>query len=80
MTLSEVLQARLQEKDLTAYAIAKLISEADSKGRPVTSFTSRVKKAIDDPDGRILSNIKQVVEALDGEIVIRWIITTESIL
>ena len=33
-----------------------------------------------DPDGRILSNIKQIVEALDGEIVIRWKNTTETIL
>ena len=80
MTLSEVLQARLQEKQLTAYAVAKLIAEADSEGRPVTSFTSRVKKAIDDPDGRILSNIKQIVEALDGELVIRWKNTTEKVL
>ena len=75
--LSDILQARLKEKGLTKYAIAKALSEIDGKGKPVTSYTTKVNKIMDSPESRVFEGLKQVIELLDGEVIIRWRTTTE---
>ena len=79
-TLRELLQQRLEEKGLTKYAIAKAMADAEGSGKPATNYTTKVTKLLETPEARVFSGLKELVELLDGEIVIRWKTTTEHTL
>ena len=78
MELSEMLQERLKQRDLTKYALAKILAEMDGSGKPPSQYTSRLAKVFDDPRGRIFGNLEEVIQALGGEIIIRWTDTTDQ--
>lgn len=71
MNLKEVLNERLDELGITKYELSKRITEKRGGGK-VTDVSSLVSKTLDVPDNRRFCNVSEVVEALDGEIVIRW--------
>ena len=70
--LAQLLQDRLKEQDLTKYAIAKAMAQADGQGKPATNYSNKVTKILEDPENRVFGGLKELVELLDGEIVIRW--------
>lgn len=79
MELSEMLEDRLKERELSKYALAKILSEMDGSGKAPNQYTSRLAKVFDDPKGRIFANLEEVIKALGGEIVIRWTDTTDQV-
>ncbi|NEQ53027.1 MAG: hypothetical protein F6K11_23285 [Leptolyngbya sp. SIO3F4] len=70
--LSELLQARLEQQGKTKYSLAKAMAAADGKGKPATSFSSKVAKILEAPESRVFKGVKELIELLDGEIIIRW--------
>ncbi|MEM9091289.1 MAG: hypothetical protein AAGC93_21425 [Cyanobacteria bacterium P01_F01_bin.53] len=75
--LSELLQARLKEQGITKYSLAKAMADADGKGKPATNFSSKVSKILEYPEARVFEGVQELVELLDGEIIIKWRTTTE---
>ncbi|MEM9093179.1 MAG: hypothetical protein AAGC93_31185 [Cyanobacteria bacterium P01_F01_bin.53] len=75
--LSKLLKDRLEQQGLTKYAIAKAMAEADGSGKAPTNFSTKVSKILESPESRVFEGVKELVELLDGEIVIRWKTTTE---
>lgn len=71
MDLKEVLNERLNELGITKYELSKRIAEKRG-GSKVTDVSSLVSKVFEAPDNRRFGNISEVIEALDGEIIVRW--------
>ena len=71
MTMKEILEERLNDLGITRYELAKRIAEKRGK-KKVTDVSSMVSNTLDSPENRRYSNIAEIVEALGGDIVIRW--------
>lgn len=71
MNLKEILNERLIELGITKYELSKRIAEKRGADK-VTDVSSLVSNVLDTPENRRFSNVSEVIEALDGEIVIRW--------
>lgn len=69
--MKDVLQERLDELGITKYELSKRIAEKRGSDK-ATTVSSIVAKTFDSPEGRRYSNIAEIVEAMGGEIVIRW--------
>lgn len=69
--LSKALVSRLDELGVSRYALSQTVAErrGESDGQVVYSAVSR---AIADPDNRRFSTVREVIEAMGGELVIRW--------
>jgi hypothetical protein len=78
MELSDVLNERLRQRELTKYALAKILAEMDGSGKAPNQYTSRLAKVFDDPKGRIFANLEEVIKALGGRVVIEWTDTTSQ--
>ena len=71
-----MLEERLKQRDLTKYALAKILGEMEGSAKPPNKYTSRLAKVFEDPRGLIFGNLEEVIQALGGEIIIRWTDTT----
>ncbi|MBE9067905.1 hypothetical protein IQ260_14725 [Leptolyngbya cf. ectocarpi LEGE 11479] len=70
--LSKLLKDRFEKQGKTKYALAKAMAEADGTGKSATNFTSKVTNTLEAPEARVFRGVKEMVELLGGEIVIRW--------
>lgn len=70
--LSDVLKKRLGKLDTTIYEISKKVAESRNPPKKVTDLNATVAKVFDNPEGRRWSSVQEVIEAMGGEIVIRW--------
>lgn len=76
--MNEILQGRLDELGITRYEVAKRIAESRGGKTKPGDVSSIVAKTLEEPEGRRFSNVAEVIEALGGEIVIRWHSVTEQ--
>ncbi|MEM9008005.1 MAG: hypothetical protein AAGE59_31400 [Cyanobacteria bacterium P01_F01_bin.86] len=68
--MKQALDTRLQQLGMTQYQLAKqLAAQRDKDVNNVVSFVANVFKK---PESRRFMNLAEVVEAMGGEIVIRW--------
>lgn len=75
MTMKDVLQERLDDLDITKYELTRRVVELrkqEGQNTTISKLSSAVAKALDEPNGRRYSAIAELVEAMGGEIVIRW--------
>ncbi len=72
MNLSEILQERLDELGWTPYRLTQEIMKLRAMDGPVTKQSSSVTRWLKQPENSKLENIQDVVQALGGEIVIRF--------
>lgn len=75
MTMKEVLDERFDDLGITKYELTRRV--LDLRGKPsepteIQRLQSAVTKALNEPDGRRYAAIAELVEAMGGEIVIRW--------
>ncbi|MEM6424223.1 MAG: hypothetical protein AAF728_03545 [Cyanobacteria bacterium P01_D01_bin.128] len=73
--MKEILQERLDELDITQYELTRRVVELrkqEGRDTTISKLSSAVAKALKEPDGRRYSAIAELIEAMDGEIVIRW--------
>ncbi|MBD1912117.1 hypothetical protein [Leptolyngbya sp. FACHB-16] len=73
--MKEILAHRMQQLGYSQYKltqeVCKLRSE-DGDVPPVLKYNSSIGKALNDPDNVKLYIIEDIVNALGGEIIIRW--------
>lgn len=69
--MKELLQQRLKELGLTQAELARRIAEKRQLENP-ENLQSAVHNALKDPDSRKYSAILELIDAMDGEVVIRW--------
>jgi hypothetical protein len=72
MHLKEILNQRLETLGMSRYELAKAIAENRNPPKKASSLTSTITLILDEPEGRRYSNIEEAVQAMGGEIVIRW--------
>ena len=75
MTMKDVLDERFGDLGITKYELTRRILELRGKpGEPseISKLQSSVANALKEPDGRRYAAIAELVEAMGGEIVIRW--------
>jgi hypothetical protein len=78
MDIKSALQKRLQDLDISQYELTRRVVEqrnaknTQDEDTTVQKLQSAVYKALKEPDGRRYSAIAEIVEAMGGEIVIRW--------
>ncbi len=77
MDLKEILNERLIELGITKYELSKRIAEKRGADK-VTDVSSLVSNILNTPGNRRFSSVSEVIEALDGEIIIRWYNTHEQ--
>lgn len=71
MSMKDILEERVNDLGITRYELSKRIAE-NRGNKKVTDVSSMVTNTLDSPDRRRYSNIAEIVEALGGDIVIRW--------
>lgn len=69
--MKELLQQRFQELGISQAELARRIAEKRNLDKP-ENIQSAVYNALKDPDSRKYSAILELIEAMDGEVVIRW--------
>lgn len=75
MTMKDVLNERFDELDITKYELTRRVLELrgqSSEPAEINKLQSAVAKALKEPDNRRYSAIAELVEAMGGEVVIRW--------
>jgi hypothetical protein len=75
MTMKDALQERLEELGISLYELTgRVVEKRKESGQDTTipKLQSAVTKAVKDPDGRRYSAIAELVDAMDGEIIVRW--------
>lgn len=75
MTMKEVLDDRLDDLGITTYELTRRVLELRGQtGEPteISKLRSAVAKALKEPDGRRYAAIVELVEAMGGEVIIRW--------
>lgn len=75
MTMKDVLDERLGELGITKYELTRKVLEL--RGQPsdppeISKLQSAVAKALKEPNGRRYAAIVELVEAMGGEVIIRW--------
>jgi hypothetical protein len=73
--MKDVLDERLGELGITKYELTRKV--LDLRGQPsdppeISKLQSAVSKALKEPDGRRYAAIVELVEAMGGEVIIRW--------
>jgi hypothetical protein len=73
--MKEALYERFDDLGITKYELTRRV--LDLRGKPsepteIQRIQSAVTKALKEPDGRRYAAIAELVEAMGGEIVIRW--------
>jgi hypothetical protein len=72
MTLAEILQKRLDELDWTQYKLAQEVMKLKAMDGPATNLSSSIARWLKQPENAKVENLRDVVKALGGEIVIRF--------
>jgi len=75
MSMKEILQDRFDELGISGYELTRRVVELRTEAGEETSIDklkSSVAKTLKDPDGRRYSAIAEVIEAMGGEIFVRW--------
>ena len=75
MTMKDALDERFEELGITKYELTRRVLELRGQpGEPteISKLQSAVAKALKEPDGRRYAAIAELVEAMGGEIIIRW--------
>ena len=67
-----VLSDRLQALGWTHYRLAKELSALRGEGKAPARYVSAVSRAVNSPDTAKLETFRQLVEAMGGEVVVRW--------
>lgn len=72
-----VLKDRLQELGLTVMDVARIVADRRNAREGVQDWTGRriystIQQAINKPDPTSMRILEEIVEALDGELVLRW--------
>lgn len=75
--MKQSLDTRLQQLGITQYQVAKRLAERRNKN--VNNVVSLVANIFKKPESKKLVNLAEVVEAMGGEIVIRWGAVEEKI-
>ncbi len=73
--MKDVLQQRFEELGISQAELARRIAKKRQKpgeNLDPNNLQSAVSNALKDPDSRRYSSILELIEALDGEVVIRW--------
>lgn len=70
-TMKELLQQRFQELGISQAELARRIAGKRNLDKP-ENLQSSIYNALKDPDSRKYSAILELIEAMDGEVVIRW--------
>jgi len=73
--MKDLLQQRFEELGISQAELARRIAKKRQKpGENVdpNNLQSAVSNALKDPDSRRYSSILELIEAMDGEVVIRW--------
>lgn len=75
MGMKDILKERLDELDISQYELTRRVVELrkqEGQDTSISNLSSAVAKALKEPNGRRYSAIVELVEAMGGEIVIRW--------
>lgn len=75
MTMKDTLEERFETLGITKYELTRRIVELRGKpGEPteISKLQSAVSQALRDPDGRRYAAIAELIEAMGGEIIVRW--------
>lgn len=76
--MKEILNARMKALGLKPFDLAKQI--AKKRGKDPQAVSSTVLNVLKSPENRRYSNLAEIVDLLDGEIVIRWRTVEEHVL
>jgi hypothetical protein len=69
--MKDLLQQRLDELGISQSELARRIAQKRQVENPA-NLQSAVHNALKDPESRRYSTILELIEAMDGEVVIRW--------
>lgn len=75
MDMKAALQKRIDDLGISQTELTRRVVEqrmSQGHNTTVSNLQSAVSKALKEPDGRRYSAIAELVEAMGGEIVIRW--------
>lgn len=75
MTMKDILEERFETLGITKYELTRRIVELRGKpGEPteISKLQSAVSQALREPDGRRYAAIAELIEAMGGEVVVRW--------
>lgn len=75
MNMKDILQDRFEELAISQYELTRRVVELrkrEGEETEVSRLQSAVAKALKDPDGRRYRAIAELIQAMGGEIVIRW--------
>ena len=75
--MKQVLEQRLKALGITKYEVAKRIAE--KKDTKPTSVSNLVGRTFEDPEKRTYGNLLDIIEAMDGQVVIRWTNVEETV-
>ena len=70
--MREVLKNRLDELNINAYKLARRVAKSRGDVSQQRSISSQMSRIIENSESSKLSNVREVVEAMGGTIVIRW--------
>lgn len=73
--MKDILQDRFEELAISQYELTRRVVELrkrEGEETEVSRLQSAVAKALKDPDGRRYRAIAELIQAMGGEIVIRW--------
>ena len=76
--MKEILEARMKKLGLKPFDLAKKLAE--KRGKDPQAVSTTVLNVLKSPENRRYSSLAEIVELLDGEIVIRWHSVEEHIL
>lgn len=74
-SMEDILAERLVQLGWKKFDVAKILAE--KHGKKPTDVSSRISSTFSNPDGRSYGHLKEVIEAMGGEIVIRWTTTQD---
>ena len=75
MNMKDILQKRFEELDISQYELTRRVVELrknEGEETEVSRLQSAVARALKEPDGRRYRAIAELIQAMGGEIVIRW--------
>jgi hypothetical protein len=75
MSMQEILQERFDELNISQYELTRRVVDLRKEAGEETTISklqTAVAKALKQPDNRRYSAIAELVEAMGGEIIIRW--------
>lgn len=75
--MKRVLEQRLTTLGISKYEIAKRVAKK-KKAKP-TSVSNLVGRTFDSPESRTYGNLLDVIEAMGGQVVIRWTNVEEQV-